>query len=147
MVTGAACAVTLYTRSQRPAWVTLGAGARIGLVTGLIGAWIAFGVSGIWLFVERVFLHQAGQIDAVYKAFLDAFEQKAHESMASMSATDAAQLQAMFSHIEAWLTPPEGHAGVWAFSVAFNCAFLVLFAVAGGALGARMLSRRRQTEI
>ena len=97
MAGGAAAAVTLYLRSQRPAWITLGAGARIGLVTGLIGAWIAFGVSGIWLFVQRVILHQSGQIDSVYKAFLDAFEQKAHESMSGMSATDAAQLQATFA--------------------------------------------------
>ena len=28
-------AVVLYMRSQRPAWITIGAGARIGLVTGL----------------------------------------------------------------------------------------------------------------
>jgi hypothetical protein len=147
MVAGAAGAVTLYLRSQRPAWITLGAGARIGLVTGLIGGWIAFGVSGIWLFVQRVILHQGAQIDSVYKAFLDAFEQKAHESMSGMSATDAAQLQATFGQIQAWLTSPEGHAAIWTFSIAFNCAFLVLFAVAGGALGARMLAHRRQTEI
>jgi len=43
---GAACAVTLYVRHQRAAWITIGAGARIGLVTGLMAAWLAFGVSG-----------------------------------------------------------------------------------------------------
>jgi hypothetical protein len=147
MAGGAAAAVTLYLRSQRPAWITLGAGARIGLVMGLIGGWIAFGVSGIWLFVQRVILHQSGQIDSVYKAFLDAFEQKAHESMSSMTAADAAQLQSTFGEIQAWLASPEGHAAVWTFSIAFNCVFLVLFAVAGGALGARMLARRRQPEV
>ena len=69
MAGGAAAAVTLYLRSQRPAWITLGAGARIGLVTGLIGGWIAFGASGIWLFVQRVILHQSGQIDSMYQFF------------------------------------------------------------------------------
>jgi hypothetical protein len=147
MAGGAVAAVMIYMRSQRPAWITLGAGARIGLVTGLIGGWIAFGGSGIWLFVQRVILHQAGQIDSIYQVFLDAFEQKAHESIASMSATDAAQLQATFAHIQSTLASPEGHAGVWVFSLAFNCAFLVLFAVAGGALGARMLARRHQPEV
>jgi hypothetical protein len=147
MAGAAAGAVMLYMRSQRPAWITMGAGARIGLVTGLIAGWVTFGASGIWLFVQRVILHQAGQIDAVYTAFLDAFKQKANESMASMSAADAAQLQTTFSQIQAWLTSPEGHAGVWAFSIAFNCAFLVLFAVGGGALGARMQARKRRPEV
>lgn len=147
MAGGAAAAVTLYLRSQRPAWITLGAGARIGLVTGLIGGWIAFGASGIWLFVQRVILHQSGQIDSMYQSFLDAFEQKAHESMSSMAATDAAQLRGTFDQIQSWLASPEGHAAVWTFSIAFNCVFLVLFAVAGGALGARMLARRRQPEV
>ena len=146
MAGAAAAAVVLYMRSQRPAWITIGAGARIGLVTGLIAGWVAFGVSGIWLFVQRVVLHQAGQIDSVYTAFLVAFEQKAHESMASMTASDAAQLQATLAQIQAWLTSPEGHAAIWAISIAFNCAFLVLFAVGGGALGARMQARRRGPE-
>lgn len=146
MAAAAAGAVVLYMRSQRPAWITIGAGARIGLVTGLIAGWVAFGVSGIWLFVQRVVLHQAGQIDSVYTAFLVAFEQKAHESMASMTASDAAQLQATLAQIQAWLTSPEGHAAIWSISIAFNCAFLVLFAVGGGALGARMQARRRRPE-
>jgi hypothetical protein len=147
MAGAAVWAVTLYMRSQRPAWITIGAGARIGLVTGLIACWVAFGASGLWLFIQRVFLKQGGQIDTVYKAFLDAFQEKMQESMASMAATDAAQFQVWFGRILAWLTAPEGHAAVWAFSLAFNCAFLVLFAVGGGALGARLEARRRRPEV
>ena len=41
MAAAAAWAVVLYMRSQRPAWITIGAGARIGLVTGLLGGWTA----------------------------------------------------------------------------------------------------------
>ena len=59
----AAWAVVLYMRSQRPAWITIGAGARIGLVTGLLAGWLAFAVSGGALFVERFVLHQSSQID------------------------------------------------------------------------------------
>ncbi len=147
MAGAAAWAVVVYMRSQRPAWITIGAGARIGLVTGLIAAWLMFGVSGIWLFVERVFLHQSGQIDVVYTAFLTTFEQKAQESMSGMSGSDAAQVQASFAHVQAWLASPEGHAGIWALSIAFNCAFLVLFAVGGGALGARIQGRKRSPEV
>jgi len=67
MATAAAWAVALYVRSQRPAWVTIGAGVRIGLVTGLLAGWLAFGISGGALFVERDVLHHSGQIDAEWK--------------------------------------------------------------------------------
>lgn len=147
MAGAAAWAVMLYMRSQRPAWITIGAGARIGLVTGLIAAWVTFGVSGIWLFVERVFLHQSASIDVVYSAFLTTFQQRAQESMSGMSGPDAAQAQAWLTQVQKWLTSSEGHAGIWAFSIAVNCAFLVLFAVGGGALSARMQARRRRPEV
>ena len=147
MAGAAAWVVVLYMRRQRPAWITIGAGARLGLVTGLIAGWITFGVSGTWLFIERVFLHQSGQIDVVYSAFLTAFQQKARESMSGMSGPDAAQVQTSLAYVQAWLTSPEGHAGIWAISIAFNCAFLVLFAVGGGALGARIQGRKRRPEV
>src|SRR3974390_278196 len=53
MAAAAAWAVTMYVRRQKPAWITIGAGARIGLVTGLLGSWTAFAVSGVWLFAMR----------------------------------------------------------------------------------------------
>ncbi len=147
MAGASAWAVVLYMRSQRPAWITVGAGARIGLVTGLIAAWVTFGASGIWLFVERVFLHQSGSIDVVYSAFLTTFQQKAQESMSGMSGPDAAQVQSSLAQVQKWLTSPEGHAGIWALSIAVNCAFLVLFAIGGGALGARIQGRKRRPEL
>lgn len=147
MAGAAAWAVMLYMRSQRPAWITIGAGARIGLVTGLIAGWVAFGVSGIWLFVERVSLHQSTQIDEVYSMLLTSFQQRAHASMSGMSGPDAAQMQAWMAHVQAWLTSPEGHAGIWTLSISVNCAFLLLFAVGGGALGARIQSRNRRPEV
>jgi hypothetical protein len=147
MAGAAAWAVVLYMRRQRPAWITTGAGARIGLVTGLIAGWVTFGASGIWLFVQRAFLHQSSQIDVIYSAFLTTFQQKARESVSGMSGTDAAQVQASLAHVQAWLTSPEGHAGIWTLSIAVNCAFLVLFAVGGGALGARIQARKQRTQV
>src|SRR5580700_10971137 len=58
MLAAATWAVTMYVRGQRPAWITIGAGARIGLVTGLIAGWIAFAASGVSLFAMRYFLGQ-----------------------------------------------------------------------------------------
>lgn len=147
MAGAADLAVILYMRSQRPAWITIGAGARIGLVTGLIAAWLAFGISGCALFIERIFFHRSNQFDAIYSTFVAAFQQKAQDSLSSMSTADAAQVQAGFNQIQAWFLSPEGHAGIWALSLISNCLFLVLFAVGGGALGARMWARRRQPEV
>jgi hypothetical protein len=147
MAAAAAWAVVLYIRSQRPAWITIGAGARIGLVTGLLAGWLAFAVSGGWLFAQRTVLHQASQIDGVYKSFVDTFEQKKKDMSAGMSAPDAAQVQASMAQIESFILSPEGHAGIWVFSLVFNSVFLVLFAVGGGALGARLLARSRRPEI
>ena len=63
----------------------LGAGARIGLVTGFWQHGLLLAVSGVWLFVQRIILHQPNQIDLVYTAFLEAFQEKANESMAGMA--------------------------------------------------------------
>jgi hypothetical protein len=148
MAAAAAWAVMLYVRSQRPAWITIGAGARIGLVTGLLGAWLAFSASGSALFVERFVLHQSSQIDGTYKTFvLDTFQEKARQSIEGMGPSDAAPAQAQFAQIQAWLASPEGHAGIWACGFAFNSILLLFFAIGGGALGARLLARSRRPEV
>jgi hypothetical protein len=49
--------------------------------------------------------------------------------------------------MKAWLLPPEGRAG-WLLAVIMLLAIaLLLFAVAGGALGARLVARSRRPEI
>ena len=139
MAAAAAWSVVLYMRSQRPAWITLGAGARVGLVTGLLAGWVAFGVSGGQLFVQRLVFHQATQIDAAWKASVEASQQLT----AQMGIADAAQMQTQ----KALMLSPEGHAGFATFGLIFNSAFLLLFAAAGGALGARLMGRTRQPEV
>jgi hypothetical protein len=145
MATAAAWAVVIYMRNQKPAWITLGAGARIGLVTGLLGSWLAFGVSGGALFVERFIFHQGSQIDAEYSSiFISKFQQTAQQTVAGMGPTDAAQAQAVFTGMQTWIMSPEGHAAMWIGSLAFSSLFLLLFAVCGGALGARIQAHRRR---
>ncbi|HMD76598.1 MAG TPA: hypothetical protein VKG86_04405 [Terracidiphilus sp.] len=139
MTAAAAWAVVLYLRSQQSAWITIGAGARIGLVTGLLGGWMAFCGSGCALFVERFILHQSSQIDAAWKAYVEASQQLT----AQIGLGDAAQMQTQ----AAWMLSSWGHAGFVAFGFAFNSVFLLLFAVAGGALGARLMARNRRPEV
>jgi hypothetical protein len=136
-------AVMLYMRSQHPAWITIGAGARLGLVTGILAAWLAFGISGGVLFVERVVLHHPGAIDAEWKDRVEKSEQMTQQWATQMGIAEAAQATAQRD----WMLSPEGHAGFQAFGMATSCIFLVLFAAAGGALGARLVGRRRRPEI
>jgi hypothetical protein len=143
----AAWAVTLYMRSQRPAWITLGAGARIGLVTGLLAGWLAFGVSGGQLFIQRFVLHQSTQIDAEWKARVVMGQQMAEQLTSGMTPANAAQAQAVRSQFQAWMLSPEGHAGMEIFQFAVNMAFLLFFAAIGGALAARWLARARRPEV
>jgi hypothetical protein len=139
----AAWAVTLYVRRQRPAWITMGAGARIGLVSGLLAGAMAFAVSGGTLFVERFVLHQSSQIDAEWKVRVDASEQMTQQMMAQMGMSDPAQVQAQKN----LMLSPEGHAGIEAFGMVSNTLFLLFFAAGAGALSARVLARSRQPEV
>jgi hypothetical protein len=64
-----------------------------------------------------------------------------------MGSADAAQAQAIYASMQSWMLSPEGHAAMWAGSIAVSSLFLLLFAVCGGALGARMQIRRRRPEV
>ena len=144
MATAAAWAVFLYTRRQQAPWITLGAGARIGLVTGIIAGWLAFAINGCTLFVQRFFLHEAAQMDSEYAGlFINAFQQRTQQSLAQMGQADAAQAQPIFAGMQAYLLSPAGRAGMWAGSLIVSSLFLLLFAVCGGAIGARMTYRHR----
>jgi hypothetical protein len=144
MLGAAVAAVLLYMRSQRPAWITIGAGARIGLATGLIAAWLAFGVSGAGLFVSRVVMHQGDQIDTAWRDNVNTSQQMTQQWMGQMSLpNDAAQVNAQRN----WMLSPEGHAGFEIAGLIWSCLLLVLLAVGGGALGARMEARRRRPEV
>jgi hypothetical protein len=148
MAVAAAWAVVLYVRQQRPAWITAGAGARIGMVTGIMASWLAFAISGGALFVQRYLLHQSSQMDSLFaKTFVEAFQQRTQQSLASMGTVDAAQAQTVFSKMIAGIQSPEGHAWIWASSIAFYSFFMLFFALGGGAVGARLVARNRRPEI
>lgn len=139
MGAAAAWAVALYMRKQHPAWITIGAGARLGLAMGLIAGWLAFGFSGAGLFVTRVAMHQGSQIDSTWTEVVNKIYQQTQQLEAQMSApANAAQADAQ----RRWMLSPEGHAGFQTVGLAWYSLMLILFAVAGGAIGARVLGRR-----
>jgi len=144
MAAAAGWAVVLYMRSQRPAWITIGAGARMGLVTGLIAGWLAFGLSGAALFVTRVVRHQGNQLDSAWVEAVTEMDKQTRRVEAQMSVPyNAAQAEAQ----RRWMLSPEGQAGFQTVGLAWYCSLLTLFAVAGGAISARVVSRRRRPEI
>ncbi len=145
----AAWAVLLYMRHQRPAWITIGAGARIGLVTGLMAAWLAFTISGGALFVQRYVLHQSSKIDHEWENRVAMSQEMAQEWASGVGSSDSARAQAMAlrAQVQEWMMSPWGHAGIEAFGLAVNALFLLFFAAGGGAMGARILARRRRPEV
>jgi hypothetical protein len=138
MAAAATWAVLLYVRNQQTPWITLGAGARIGLVTGILGGWTAAATTGITLIVMRFLLHKGGDIDSLWDTIDNQMTRQWAE--AGVDAHTIAQYQS-------WLFSPEGHAGFALGMVLFLGSALLLFAVAGGALGARLSARARRRQI
>ncbi|MGA2570607.1 MAG: hypothetical protein ABSF23_08820 [Terracidiphilus sp.] len=139
LLMGAASAwvIALYLRGQRPAWITLGAGARIGLVTGILGSWVAALITGVTLYIERYWMHQAKAFDDLWQAQVDQMSQQ----LASMG-FDPQKV----AEQKALMLSPQGHAGEMLFEVLLLAAILLIFAIAGGAIGARFLGRPRQPQ-
>jgi hypothetical protein len=142
MVAAAAWAVTLYVRSQHPAWITTGAGARIGIVTGLLSAALAFSVTGLWYFVARSVFHEGHALDEQWRMFADAVYDLTQKFWAQVGFQDHGEALAQKNK----MLSPEGHAGWVTFFIAAREVFLVLCAAAGGAMGARVLARSKRTQ-
>jgi hypothetical protein len=138
MAAAAAWAVVLYVRNQRAPWITLGAGARIGLVTGILGGWTAAGATGITLLVMRYFLHQGKEIDSLWGGMVN--DQMSRWAVAGVDAHTV-------DFYRGWLLSPEGRAGSALSGILLLAAALLFFAVAGGALGARLTARTRRPEV
>lgn len=131
--------ITLYMRRERPAWITLGAGARIGLVTGLVGSWTASATTGLTLYARRFWLHQGNLFDDFWQNVVN---QQISQEWSSMGMDPQTAAQA-----RAWLLSPQGRACWVLCAMGLLMAILLLVAVAGGALGARMHTRSRRPEV
>jgi hypothetical protein len=139
MAAAAAWAVVLYIRSQKPAWITLGAGARIGLVTGLLGGWTAAATSAATLFSLRFVFHNG-------RIFDDFWQNQVSEKVTQQWAAGGFDAQTILV-AKTMLNSPEGRGGLTCTVILMLAVGLVIFATAGGALGARMAGRRRQPEL
>lgn len=135
--------VSLYMRARRPAWITIGAGARIGLAFGIIAGWLAFAAVGGTYFIQRYAMHQGGQIDSEWKQNVARQAQFSDSLLASFPSLNTPEYQQQRAQQQAWMLSPEGHAGWMLGGLAFSSFVFVIFAMGGGALGARMQVRRK----
>jgi hypothetical protein len=133
----AAWVVALYMRSRRTGWITLGAGARIGLVTGVVGSWTSAALTGFVLFAMRFWLHQGSAIDS----FWQSIDQQMTQEW-TMMGVDAQTM----STLKGMLLSPQGRAGWVLGAIAFLMAALLVSAVAGGALSAHLFARIRRPQ-
>ena len=139
----AAWAVGLYFKRNRPGWLTWGAGARIGLVTGLFASWLTLSVNGVALWVNRFVMHQGGQMDSLQVAQAEETLKISQQFWATMGLAGA-QIAQLSQFSRSWMLSPEGRAGEVLSESLTGAAFLVFFAVIGGALGARLLAQPRR---
>ena len=137
MAGAGAWVVALYLRSQTVRWVPLGAGARIGLVTGVVGSWTSAAVTAVALFAMRFWLHQGNVIDG----FWQTLSQQMNQQWITMGVD--AQTMAVFN---GWLHSPEGRAGWVLGTIALLMAALLVSAAAGGVLSAHLLARTRRPQ-
>lgn len=143
MVGAAAWAVALYCKRVQPGRLSAGAGARIGLVTGLLASWLTVGVDGVTLWVARYGLHQGSQMDSAWAAQVASSLQMSQQMLAEMGMTVAEAAQStQFS--KAVMLSAEGRAGYALSSLLAGAVFLILFATIGGALGARFVAQPRR---
>ncbi len=138
MAATGAWVVALYMRNRRPSWLTLGAGARIGLVTGILGGWTAAAASGVALYAARYWFHSG-------KIFDDFWNTLVNQQMAQQWASMGIDAQTI-TLTRSWMLSPEGRAGGVLCALSFLVAALMVFAVAGAALSARILARTRRPQ-
>lgn len=143
----AAWAVSLYARRQRsvqhPFSMTAGAGARIGLATGVIAGWCTFAASSASLFVTRFLLHQGKDFDNLWKSRVAEMSQQ----WQAMSATSQdQQAAAAFKSLATWFLSPEGKAASTLGGMVMLETLLLVVAVIGGAIGARMVAGPRRQQ-
>jgi hypothetical protein len=131
--------VILYLRKDKPAWITIGAGARIGLVTGILGGWVAASTSGLTLFFLRFWFHEGSLFDNFWQNLVSG-QMAQHWGSMGIDAQSIAEFKS-------WLLAPEGRGGWVLGAIGLLIAAELGVAAAGGALAARMTAHSRRTTL
>ena len=124
---GGVVAVYAYRRRVPGAVLSLGSGAKLGAVSGLLG----FVVFGVLLSLEVLLTHTGGK-----------FYQTVFESMNHTARNSDPQIQQQMQEMIQQLKTPEGFAVLMIFMCIIVCLIFVFFSVLGGAIGSSMTRRK-----
>ncbi len=133
IVGGAIAAVALYRRRAEVSVLAAKTGARIGLVAGVLAAFATMLFSSISLAIERFVLHHGATIDSTFQTQLEQLVR-----MAQSNPDPQGQMQAFLR----FLATPDGRAAWILTGTGTLSAGIVVFSTLGGAIGARLLTRR-----
>jgi ribosomal protein L40E len=131
---GSVLAIGMYHRRQPHALLGRRVGARIGALLGLLAAAVALAGNAVFLVVQRYGMHQGTLIDT---QLMDVVKQAAGRA----AAMDPQAPITTFTNF--WLSP-EGRIGLILLTMGFLALLIVLFAIAGGVLGAQIYRSPRQ---
>lgn len=112
-------------------------GARIGALVGMMAAAVALAGNAVFLVVQRYGLHQGKLIDTQLTSIVTQAAQRAN-------AMDPQAPVAAFTHF--WLSA-EGRIGLILITMGFLALLILIFAIAGGALGAQIYRSPRNRTI
>lgn len=130
---GAVVAMGIYHRRRPLTKLGPRVGARVGALLGLIAATVAFAANSVLLVIQRYGLHQGSQIDTQLTAIVK-------QAAARAATMDPQAPVATFTNF--WLSA-EGRIGLILLTMAFLSVLIVLFAIAGGILGAQIYRSSR----
>lgn len=125
---GAVVVVGIYRRKRPQAVLNPRIGARIGALVGILVAFFALAGNAGLLVIQRFGLHQGKQIDLQ----LTTIVQQAAEHAANLDP------QAPVSAFTDFWLSSEGRIGLILLTMAFLSVLILLFAIAGGVLGAQV---------
>jgi hypothetical protein len=138
VLAGGFCAVALYQR-KAAGQVNPGAGWRIGLLVGVLAAFLFSIANGLGILFQRYGLNQGALIDQELSSLTQQMtDQLVHQN------PEAAQQMPWFIHF--WLSA-DGHAAAMLFGCAFASLAIVALSSIGGILGARILSARKHVSL
>lgn len=125
---GAMAVVGIYHRRSPMTVLGPRIGARVGALVGLMVAAIALAGNAILLVVQRYGMHQGGQIDKQLTMIVK-------QAAARAATMDPQAPVTAFANF--WLSA-EGRVGLILLTMGFLAVLIVLFAIAGGVLGAQI---------
>lgn len=130
---GAVVAIGIYHRRRPLTKLGPRVGARVGALLGLIAAMVAFAANSVLLVVQRYGLHQGNAIDTQLTAIVK-------QAAARAATMDPQAPVAAFTSF--WLSA-EGRIGLILLTMAFLSILIMVFAIAGGVLGAQIYRSSR----